>query len=56
MKVSTEGTLLTPLSPLEIIAGGIPSLIIRKEKIYNIFSRLCGLFIAYLGIRVVSSV
>ncbi len=52
----SAGTLLTPLIPLGIIAGGIPSLIIRKQKIYTIFSRLCGLFMVYLGIRVVSSV
>jgi len=45
------GTLLTPLIPIGVLAGGIPSIILRKPKILDIFSRICGAVLVYFGVK-----
>ncbi len=47
------GTFLTPLIPIGILAGGIPTLISRKHKIYDILTRICGGILVYFGIKVI---
>ena len=49
------GTLLTPLIPMGVLAGGISSLIARKPMIFDIVSRLCGCFLIYVGVRLLIS-
>jgi sulfite exporter TauE/SafE len=48
------GTTLTPLIPIAVLASGIPALL-RKPKILDIFSRLCGGYLIYLGIKLIYS-
>jgi len=50
------GTLLSPLIPLGILSGSLPKLIFRREKFLNIFNRICGLFLIYLGFQLVIKV
>jgi sulfite exporter TauE/SafE len=45
------GTLLTPLIPMGVLAGGVSSLIAKKPRIFDIVSRLCGCFLIYVGVR-----
>jgi len=47
------GTILTPLIPIGILAGGIPSLLLRKPRIFDLFSRACGGFLVYFGIKLI---
>ncbi|HID94113.1 MAG TPA: hypothetical protein EYP60_08465 [bacterium (Candidatus Stahlbacteria)] len=49
------GTLLTPLIPMGVLAGGISSLIARKPIIFDIVSRFCGCFLIYIGVRLLIS-
>ena len=49
------GTLLTPLIPIGILAGSIPSLTRWQKgatsKVFDIFRRVCGGYLAYIGIK-----
>ncbi|MDI6839712.1 MAG: sulfite exporter TauE/SafE family protein [bacterium] len=47
------GTILTPLIPIGILAGGIPSIILRKPKVLDIFIRICGAILVYFGIKLI---
>lgn len=48
------GTILTPLIPMGILAGGFPSLLLRKPVIFDIFTRICGCFLIYFGIKLIT--
>lgn len=50
------GTLLSPLIPLGILSGGLPKLLFRREKFLDIFNRICGIFLIYLGFQLVIKV
>ena len=45
------GTSISPLLILVLLAGFIPNIIGAKEKIYAIFSRICGIIIVILGLQ-----
>lgn len=45
------GTMISPLIPLGILSAGLPRLILRKERFLDIFNRICGLFLIYLGLQ-----
>jgi threonine/homoserine/homoserine lactone efflux protein len=38
---------------LGILSGGLPRLILRREKFLDIFNRICGLFLIYLSSRLI---
>jgi len=50
------GTVLSPLILLVIFAGFIPQFLGNNQKIYRIFSIICGLIIVILGIRLITKV
>lgn len=47
------GTALSPLIPLGVLFGWLPKLIFRRDKFLDIFNRICGLFLIYLGSQIV---
>ncbi|MBN2097613.1 MAG: sulfite exporter TauE/SafE family protein [Candidatus Omnitrophica bacterium] len=47
------GTLVSPLILLGPLAGETARLLFKKPLVYKIFSRICGLFLLYLGIGMV---
>ncbi len=48
------GTFLTPLIPIGVLAGGVPGLISRKHRIFDIFTRICGGILVYFGIKLIT--
>ena len=50
------GTLLSPLLLFGCVAGGLSTLLLRKPSIYRFFSRVCGGFLFYFGVRLAISV
>lgn len=47
------GTLISPLVLCGPLAGGLALVLQKKPMVYNIFSRLCGLMLMYLGIGMI---
>lgn len=47
------GTAISPLIPLGILSAGLPRLILRRERFLDIFNRICGLFLIYLGLQLI---
>jgi len=45
------GTIISPLLLLVMLAGVIPRFMGNREKIYRIFTFICGLVIIILGIQ-----
>lgn len=50
------GTVISPLIILAPIAGGLGRLLSSKPVFYQTFSRLCGCFLIYFGIRLILGV
>lgn len=44
------GTMLTPLIPIGVLAGGIP-LLIKWRMVFDILSRVCGGYLVYIGMK-----
>jgi sulfite exporter TauE/SafE len=47
------GTIVSPLILLGSMAGGTATLLLKKEFVHKIFSRLCGLALLYLGVSMI---
>jgi len=47
------GTAISPLIPLGILSAGLPRFILKRERFLDIFNRICGLFLIYLGLQLV---
>ena len=50
------GTALSPLIILALVAGGLGKLLSLKPILHQVASRICGLFLIYFGIRLISGV
>lgn len=49
------GKFLSPLIPLGVLAGFMPSVLIKDSRIYNFFNCLCGIILFALGIGMIIS-
>ncbi len=50
------GTVISPLIILALVAGGLGKLLSLKPILHQVASRICGLFLIYFGIRLISGV
>jgi thiol:disulfide interchange protein DsbD len=50
------GTAISPLIILALVAGGLGKLLSLKPILHQVTSRICGLFLIYFGIRLISGV
>lgn len=50
------GTAISPLIILALVAGGLGKLLSLKPILHQVASRLCGCFLVYFGIRLISGV
>lgn len=50
------GTVISPLIILALVAGGLGKLLSLKPILHQVASRLCGCFLVYFGIRLISGV
>ena len=46
------GTIVSPLFLLSVLAGTVPRLLIRQQKMFYLFRILCGLIIVALGLQI----
>lgn len=49
------GKLISPLIPLGILASVLPAGVIKNQRIYSLFSRLCGFILFLIGVNLVVS-
>lgn len=48
------GKFISPLIPLGVLASSLPVGLIKNQRIYNFFSRLCGIILFLIGVNLIS--
>lgn len=49
------GVLVSPLIPFGVLASVLPAGLIKKRRIYSLFSRLCGFILFLVGVNLIVS-
>lgn len=49
------GKFISPLIPLGVLASSLPKVLIKNQRIYNFFNRLCGFILFFIGLNFVIS-